>query len=191
VIAGAFRLSPEKRPLLWIEAAAEVLKRQPSAQFLLFGDGPMRSRVELVAHRRGIADRVRICGITNDIRFAFAAADVVMLTSLQEGTPNVLIEAQAMGIPVITTPAFGAAEAVEDHGTGRVINTGSAAKIAAAVLDVVTNPGLRARMSSRGPRWIDEQFGAERMVDELLVLAAIGADRLHTQQTHHEVEPAE
>lgn len=172
VIVGAFRLSAEKRPLLWVDTAAEVLKKIPNAQFLLFGEGPMSGKVQMRVHRHEIGAHVNIAGIASDIRLAFAAADLVLLTSLQEGTPNVLIEAQAMGLPVVTTPAFGASEAVEESRTGRIVESATPQDLSNAVVQILRDPSLRKSMSERGPAWAEQQFGAERMIDEMLALHA-------------------
>lgn len=170
VVAGAFRLSPEKRPLLWLKTAAALTKRVPNVQFLLFGSGPMAAEAQMTAYKLGIGERVRFAGVAKDIRFAFAAADAVLLTSLQEGTPNVLIEAQAMGLPVVTTPAYGAAEAVAEGVTGRVIDSSSPTEIADALEAILANPAYAAQALREGPAWIEKRFGMARMTDDVLRL---------------------
>jgi glycosyltransferase involved in cell wall biosynthesis/SAM-dependent methyltransferase len=172
VVAGAFRLSPEKRPLLWLKCAAALVQRVPKVEFLLLGAGPMQMKAQMYAYKLGIGDRVKFAGVAKDIRFAFAAADAVLLTSLQEGTPNVLIEAQAMGLPVVSTPAFGAAETVCDGVTGTIVPSARAEDLADATAAILNDPGRAARFSAAGPAWAAERFGMERMVDELLALQA-------------------
>jgi glycosyltransferase involved in cell wall biosynthesis len=176
VVAGAFRLSDEKRPLLWIEAAAKIGREKQDVLFLLFGEGPLEYRARQLAWSLGIGDRVLFPGVAKDIAFAFAAADLVMLTSLKEGTPNVLIEAQAMGLPVVATAAYGSAETVEDGITGRIVWSETADEIASAVLAVLNDDGFRARASQAGPGWIERRFGIGRMIDDTLrAYAASGA----------------
>jgi glycosyltransferase involved in cell wall biosynthesis len=176
IVAGAFRLSGEKRPLLWIEAAARIGREDPNVLFLLFGDGPLRYQTKQLAWSLGIGDRVFFPGIAKDIAFAFSAADLVMLTSLKEGTPNVLIEAQAMGLPVVTTAAYGGAEAVNDGLTGRVVRNETADEIASAALAVLRDGGFRARAAQAGPDWVERRFGMARMIDDTLrAYAAAGA----------------
>ncbi len=121
VVAGAFRFSPEKQPLLWIDTATLIQQQCADAMFLLCGAGPLEDQVQLRAAAKGLDGRIQFLGTRSDIRTVLAASDLVLQTSRQEGTPNVLIEAQACGIPVVTTPAFGAAEAVEDGVSGRVV----------------------------------------------------------------------
>jgi glycosyltransferase involved in cell wall biosynthesis/2-polyprenyl-3-methyl-5-hydroxy-6-metoxy-1,4-benzoquinol methylase len=176
VVAGAFRLSPEKRPLLWLKTAAALVRRVPNVEFLLLGTGPMQMQAQMYAYKLGIGDRVRFAGVAKDIRFAFAAADAVLLTSLQEGTPNVLIEAQAMGVPVVTTTAFGAAETVANGATGLVVPQASPSALADALGSILNTPEIAQRFSVAGPNWTAKRFGMERMVDDVLALhAATGA----------------
>jgi glycosyltransferase involved in cell wall biosynthesis/2-polyprenyl-3-methyl-5-hydroxy-6-metoxy-1,4-benzoquinol methylase len=173
VVVGAFRLSSEKRPLLWVDTAARIAREIPDAHFLLCGVGPLESKVRARANSKGLGDRLRLLGARTDIRQIFAAADAVMQTSLQEGTPNVLIEAQACGIPVVTTPAYGAAEAVLDGATGRVVNRATPGALARAVLHFLRNPAARESLRLTGPRFVDERFGFDRMIDDTLSAYAV------------------
>jgi glycosyltransferase involved in cell wall biosynthesis len=186
VITGAFRLSAEKRPLLWIDAAARIKCQHPDAVFLLCGVGGLAEVIEARAKANGLDSNLRMLGERSDIAAIFAATDVVMHTSIQEGTPNTLIEAQGMGVPVVTTPAFGAAEAVEDGITGLVVHDSSAAALAGAVISIleradfraaVSNAGpawvFRAAVSNAGPAWVQRRFGMQRMIDDTLAAYAL------------------
>lgn len=172
VVVGAFRLSPEKRPLLWIDAAAEIRAVRRDAIFLVCGVGPELEAMQRRARRRGIADAVQFLGARKDILAIYSAADLVLQTSAQEGTPNVLIEAQACGIPVVTTPAFGAAEAVHDGVTGFVVNARTARPIAQAALRVLDDQAFAARARSAGRPFVEARFGFDRMIDDTLELWA-------------------
>jgi len=172
VVAGAFRLSAEKRPLLWIETAAKVKARVPEAVFLLCGAGPMEAEVRSAAVALGLGDSVQYLGLRKDIQTIFAASDLLLQTALQEGTPNALIEAQAMGIPVVTTPAFGAAEAVEHGITGVVVEKETAAGLAEAAMAILADAHLRSSAREAGPRFIEDRFGFDRMVNDTLLAYA-------------------
>jgi glycosyltransferase involved in cell wall biosynthesis/2-polyprenyl-3-methyl-5-hydroxy-6-metoxy-1,4-benzoquinol methylase len=167
VVAGALRLSPEKQPLLWIDTAAQIQRQCGEATFLLCGIGPMEEQVRQHAAAKGLDGRIQFLGAHSDIHTVLAASDLVLQTSLQEGTPNVLIEAQACGIPVVTTPAFGAAEAVEDGVTGRVV-AGSATVLADAALSMLRDESARLRARVSGPRFIESRFGFDRMIRDTL-----------------------
>jgi len=175
VVAGAFRLSPEKQPLLWIDSVAHIQRQFPDAVFLLCGVGPMDEAVRRRAAAKGLDGHIQFLGARSDIHDVLAASDLVLQTSLQEGTPNVLIEAQACGIPVVTTPAFGAAEAVDDGVSGRVV-AGSAAALADAVVSMLRDESALARARAAGPGFIEARFGFDRMIrDTLAAYANAGA----------------
>jgi glycosyltransferase involved in cell wall biosynthesis len=170
VVAGAFRFSEEKRPALWLEAAARLYRNDPRAHFLLCGEGPLRAEMEAYARALGLGGNTRFLGVIDKVSPVYAAADVVLLTSRVEGSPNVLLEAQAMGIPVVTTHAFGAAEVVEDGMTGRVVINDTPEALAKALSNILGDPGFRARAAAEGPLFIERKFGLERMIDDTLEL---------------------
>ena len=121
LIGGVFRLQEEKRPQLFLEIAAEVRRRIPDAKFLIVGDGPLRAELEDRSRRPDLAGTVHFAGHEPDIRRVFRDLDLCLLASRAEGLPNVLIEAQAMGVPVVTTNAGGAAETMIHGRTGIVL----------------------------------------------------------------------
>jgi glycosyltransferase involved in cell wall biosynthesis len=172
IIAGAFRLSDEKQPTLWLDTAARVKAQLPDAIFLHCGIGPLQPEVEARARRLGLTDSLKLLGARKDIQTIFAAADLVLHTSLLEGTPNTLIEAQAMGIPVVTTPARGAAEAVEHGVTGLVVRNETASALAGAVVDILSDPAAVARAREAGPSFVKARFGFDRMIDDTLTAYA-------------------
>lgn len=120
-IGTVMRLDDNKRPLLWLDCAARMLAQRPDLRFIMVGDGPLAKQCHAHARRLGIADRVLFTGRRPDVGFWLRHFDVFVLLSRWEGLPNVLIEAQAAGIPVVTTPAGGAAETLIDGVTGIVL----------------------------------------------------------------------
>jgi glycosyltransferase involved in cell wall biosynthesis len=122
----------------------------------------------------GIADRLILPGVTTDPLAALSIMDLFMLTSSSEGLPNVLIEAQWVGTPVLTTDAGGAREAVDQGVTGWVLSTKEPAELAAVALRAADDPEWRARVVRAGPKFVQENFGLTRMIDATLDLYAVG-----------------
>lgn len=168
VVGGVLRLTPEKNPLLWIETAAEVARIRPDAQFLLVGDGPMRDEVVHRAKALGISDRLHMPGVVQEMRWPMAAMDVLLLSSRVEGLPNVLIEAQMLGCPVVTTNAGGSAEAVDHGRTGWVVTAHQAQALAERVLYVLDHAEWRRQASAAAVAFSRAHFGMERMLAETL-----------------------
>lgn len=121
-IGGVFRLEPDKQPLRWIKMAGMYLKSRPKARFVIVGNGRLRSTCEELIERLGIKNRVLLVGHSQSVAFWYSNMDVKVLLSRYEGLPNVLIEAQLEGVPVVTTPAGGASECIIKGVTGQLLN---------------------------------------------------------------------
>lgn len=169
VVGGVFRFYEEKRPLLWLEAAAVAAGSLPELYFLIAGDGPMRREMEKRAEQLGIARNLRMPGQIANINVALSAMDVLMLSSRLEGLPNVLIEAQAVGCPVVSTDVGGCAEAMEDGVTGWLVD-GTAEALAERVVDVLNDPEWRRTAAKRGPELVASRFSGERMLADTLAV---------------------
>ena len=165
VIGGMFRLSPEKRPMLWLEVANRVAKQRPDASFLLFGEGPLQPTMQRFIDQHGLNARVRLLPPTRDSALALAAFDVMLLTSQWEGTPNVAIEAQRVGTPVVLTGGGGASEALEPGRTGLFIDRDDAADIAMVLLSLLRDTHQRLCLAAAAPAFVESRFGMTAMID--------------------------
>jgi glycosyltransferase involved in cell wall biosynthesis len=168
VVGSAFRMSEEKRPLLWVEAAAEVARRDGRAHFVVYGDGPMRSDMLDLARQRGIADRLHLPGPEDDIASCYKAMDVVILTSRHEGLPNVLLEAQSLGIPVVAPDVGGVSEAMLPGVTGWAVADADAAGLADRVIFCLQNADWTGRAREQAPAFVRERFGIAAMLRRTL-----------------------
>jgi len=168
LIGAVFRFSPEKDPMLWLETAVHVARRIPSAHFVMIGEGELLPLVRTRVHELGLAGRVCLPGLVDDMPAAFRAMDVLLLTSVIEGLPNVLIEAQLAGCPVITTDAGGCRETVRHGDTGWIVGERSAEALSERICEVLNNDAWRARVMELGPHHIARAFGLERMLAETL-----------------------
>ena len=129
---------------------------------MLVGEGPERSRLEKLAAELGIAERVEFRGEVADVRAHLADARVVALTSEHEGTPNALLEAMAMGRPVVATPVGGIPDLVRDGVDGCLAEPTPAA-LSEAIGALLTDDDLANVMAARA-RERAEEFGWERVV---------------------------
>lgn len=175
-LGAVMRLDEVKRPLLWIDAAASVLDRIPNSRCIVVGDGPFRARAERRAEALGIAGRCLFVGRSTCVGYWLSKMDVLMLLSQHEGLPNALIEAQLAGVPVITSPAGGAPEALKPGATGLVTTPNPAPRdIADMVAGLVEQPGRLKHMGLSAERWANDTFPIPRMLSNTLqVYAAAG-----------------
>src|SRR5581483_2236537 len=155
VVGTVFRMSEEKQPLLWMEIAAGVRRAIPDARFLVVGDGPLREAVELRAQREDLNGAVHFAGYDSQPLRAIVDMDLFLLTSRAEGLPNVLIEAQAVGVPVVTTPVGGAPETIDHGRTGVVLEGADPTEVAAVLVKQLSGHlGSCSRLSAWSARWM-------------------------------------
>jgi glycosyltransferase involved in cell wall biosynthesis len=157
------RLAPIKDPVTFLAAAALIRRTRPDVSFVIAGDGELRGSLEQRA-RRLLGDRVRFLGWVEDLPKLYAALDVVVLTSRNEGTPISLIEAGAARRPVVATAVGGVPEVVQDGRTGWLVPEGDGQAIAARVLDLLEDPGSARAFSEAARALVVARFSAARMV---------------------------
>jgi glycosyltransferase involved in cell wall biosynthesis len=162
VIGWAGRLTAIKRPLDLVRVTAGV----EGAVLVLVGDGEDRAAVVSLAEELGVSERVRFLGYRDDLGSLYAAFDVFLLTSANEGAPVVVIEALAAGVPVVATDAGGTSSVVDNGETGLLEPVGAVEQLQAAVERLRTDGPLRATMGELGTRRMRERFSVERMVDD-------------------------
>ncbi len=122
-VLGVFRFDTNKRPLDWIQAASRYLAKRDDTRFVMLGGGALKADCEALIEELGLTNRVFIAGIRSNVGFYMHRADLLMHLAEMEGLPNVLIEAQLAGTPVLATPAGGTDEVVTDGQTGYILST--------------------------------------------------------------------
>lgn len=177
VVGIIARLSDERKGVKhFLEAAAMVAGQSPSARFLIVGDGPRRYEFESLAARLGIAERTLFAGYRPDVPGLLAAMDIFVMPSLAEGGPTVLLEAMAMGRPVVTTRVGMATEAVEPEHDGIVVEPGDALDMSEGVIRLINDSGLRAELGRAARARAQSQFSREAMVNRYLAILAHALD---------------
>jgi glycosyltransferase involved in cell wall biosynthesis len=166
VIGWAGRVTAIKQPLDLVRTVAKV----DGGVLVLAGDGELRPAVVELARELAVADRVKVLGYVDDIAAWYAAFDTFLLTSLNEGTPVVAIEAQAAGVPVVATDAGGTRTVVEDGVTGFVVPIGAVDALAERLIRLRDDDALRERLADAGREHMRERFSVERMVDDIELL---------------------
>jgi starch synthase (maltosyl-transferring) len=164
VIASVGRLDPQKDPLALIDVMERVLQSHPDAHLVLAGDGPLRAKVEQTIERSGLAGRIHLLGWIADVESLLARSSGVLLTSLWEGMPNVVLESMAAGVPVVTRAVEGVAELVEHGRTGWVVRDGGIDGLADAVEHLLDDPEQALAMGQHARRRAIEHFSLDVMV---------------------------
>ena len=154
-------LAEHKDPATFVSAMKTVVDAIPSAHALLIGEGPLRSVVERSIEQLGLANNVHLAGYRPDVDALMATADVVVLSSRQEGLGTVLIDALWMGKAVAATRAGGIPEIVEDGKCGLLSPPEDAAALGRSIIRLLGDSALRARFGAAG-RARAEMFSIER-----------------------------
>lgn len=172
VVAYVARLTNVKRPDRFADAALRVAAHSPTTHFVVAGDGELR--VDLSIRLAALGDRALLLGWHTDVEAVYAAADLVVLTSDNEGMPVSLIEAALAGRPAIATRVGSVAEVVVDGSTGLVVAR-EAHAVADGILRLLGDPHLRAIMGAAAASRAGQLFSAQRLVadTEALYVAAV------------------
>lgn len=157
-------LKPQKAPLDFVQVA-DIVLQQRDASFILVGDGVLRKRVERRVVQLGLEERFRLLGWRRDIPEILAATDILCLTSLWEGLPRVLLQAMAVGVPIVATAVDGTPEAVHHSINGFLVPPRDIAGAADKVIHLLDHPQEARAMGERGKKMVGE-FDAWRMVRE-------------------------
>lgn len=170
VVGGVFRLVEQKRPMLWLDAAARIAAAIPEARFLIYGQGSFLPAMQERIRAPDLANRVTLAGVTDRPLEAMSLFDIFLLTSRGEGLPNVLLEAESVGTPVVATRAGGAPEAIADGLTGWVIDEPSAEAIAAKIVDLKRRPDRLRAAADAASAFVKQSFGVTQMIGSTLEL---------------------
>jgi len=160
VLCGA-RLVPVKGQTYLLQAWPSVLKREARALLLLAGDGPEEHRLRTQVAALGLAGSVRFLGFREDIASLLACAELLVLPSLNEGFGMVLLEAMAMGSPVVASAVGGVPEVVLDGRTGLLVPPADPEALAAAILRLLGDPGFARQMGETGRERARKSFSRE------------------------------
>lgn len=163
------RLSSEKGHLGLIEAFAIASRHDPRLVLTLVGDGPLRSEIEASIAEHGLTDAVRLVGALaeGDALAAIAAADLFALPSFMEGIPLVLMEAMALGVPVVAPRVSGIPELVEHGVTGLLYTASAWDELAEGIERLATDPALRDTLAVAARAKVEAEFAIDAAVAPL------------------------
>ena len=159
-------LTPIKGPNYLVEAWHMVERDLSDAALLMVGDGPLRGELEELVRRNGSNGSVVFTGMREDIPRLMATMDVVVLPSVNEGMGKVLVEAMALGKPLVATHVGGIPDLVKDGVNGYLVPPRDPAALARAITDLLSDPEKGRRYGEEGKK-LAPQFSAEKMVEKI------------------------
>jgi glycosyltransferase involved in cell wall biosynthesis len=184
VVLGVFRLNEEKRPLLFVEACAQAAASVPGLRVLVAGVGPFESAMRRRIEELDLQEAVTLLGRREDIADLMSISSMLLLTSSFEGMPNVVMEAQLCGLPVVASRVGGVPDCMIDGETGYIVDVDDYAGFGQRCVQILSDADLRERLGRRGAQHMREQFSIAAMSERYLQLLADGGALRDASSSH-------
>lgn len=169
VIGTVGRLSAEKGQKYLIEAVSEIVKHSPNTVFLIVGDGPFKKLLKDTVISLGLERHIIFTGSfpREEMKNIYSLMDIFILPSLTEGFGLALVEAMAMGIPVIATNVGGIPEIIEHGKTGYLVPPADAKAISKAIIDLLSDKTKSELMGKAGQNFAKQEFSIYKSVTQI------------------------
>src|SRR5439155_21538076 len=149
-------------------AMAESVRSMPRVRGLIVGDGQEETRLRAKVTALQLEEVIRFAGYRQDMDRIYPAIDLLVLPSLSEALPNVVLEAMAHGRPVVATRVGGVPEIVEDGVSGVFVASGDAPALARAIVTILRAPGLHASMARAARERVERTFSVRARAERIL-----------------------
>jgi glycosyltransferase involved in cell wall biosynthesis len=146
-----------------LETAPSWFEQLPDCDLLLVGKGPHRRSLEAFCQHRGLSDRVHLAGWRNDVPEILAASDLLVLPSLWEGMPNVVLQAMASGLPVLATDVEGVRELLGPTADAQVVAYGDTELFSEKLVAIMSDQSLASDLGRQNRERAANEFTLDRM----------------------------
>ncbi|MBN2119682.1 MAG: glycosyltransferase family 4 protein [Candidatus Omnitrophica bacterium] len=167
VIGTVTRFEPVKANRYFIDSLPRVVEKFPNIKVLLAGEGSQRRDLQRRVENLSLSNNVIFMGMRKDIPQVLRVMDLFVLSSLNEGLGICLLEAQAMGLPVVATAVGGVPEVVKDGITGILVNARDPKALAEAIIKILDDNSLRRHMSEEAKKFVKDKFSLEQMIEKI------------------------
>lgn len=167
VVTIVGRLAPIKNHALFLDAAARLHGAGRRCRFVIVGGGSEEEALRRRVRELGLDEAVVFAGWRTDLDRVYAGSDVVVLTSLNEGTPVCLIEALTAGCAVVSTDVGGVRDVLENGHLGVMVPSGDAAALTEAIAGLLDRPEHRRELGRRGALAAPRRFGVQRLLRDI------------------------
>jgi len=158
------RLYPDKGHRFFLEALSKVADVQPGVYGLIVGDGPASQTIRGCIRELKLEKLVRMCGVRSDMQAVYGMLDCLVIPSLTEGLPYVLLEAMANHVPVIATTVGDIPELIDDRTTGYLVSPGDSITLAERMMELIELSEKTKEIADCAHRRVVKHFSAKRMV---------------------------
>ncbi|MGD9489371.1 MAG: glycosyltransferase [Calditrichaceae bacterium] len=166
VFAVVGRLFPDKGHRFFINAFARVLNKFPETAALIVGDGPAREEIESQISNLRLEKNISLCGVRNDMNNVYEKIDFLVIPSLREGLPYVLLEAMSKKIPVIATSVGDIPVLIQNDKTGYLISPADEAALEKSMLDCLVDEARASRIADNAFKLVNQKYSGRKMVQD-------------------------
>lgn len=172
LVVCAGRLSKEKAQIDMVGAMVHLRKLCPdlAVRLMLIGEGPERERISQAIQSAGLEKNITFTGHLKSLTPYYEAADLVAIPSVSEGSPNVLLEAMAFGVPVVATEVGGIPEIVTDGETALLVPARDTGAMAAAIARLIADPGTASTLAHQARKKVETDYSPESRAKTLVRL---------------------
>jgi len=164
IIGQIGRLSKQKDPFNFLEAAAQVIEKMPQVKFFMVGEGALKARLKNYTHQLGISGEVIFTGWCDNVPEIISALDIAVLCSLWEGLPYTLLEYMAMGKATIASSIGGNIDVVRHNETGLLVPPRDPDALAQAILRLLGDKEMAARLGMNAKRDVKKRYNLNNML---------------------------
>lgn len=173
VVLGVFRFSDEKRPLLFLEVCSRLRNEIHDLRVIVVGSGPLQGEMKQFVEGSNLRACTQMLGRRDDVADIMSIASLLLLTSRKEGMPNVVMEAQYLGVPVVASRVGGVPDVVEDGKGGVLVDGDDAANFVRSCLPILRDPHLAKKMGRGGADCVKRYFSRTAMAEKYASLIGI------------------
>jgi glycosyltransferase involved in cell wall biosynthesis len=167
VVGTVARLAQGKGHKIFLRTAARISKHILNVKFMIVGDGPLKQELVRLSKGLKIYEKCIFTDFRRDVEQIAAIFDVAVLASFYEGMSRVLLEAQALGKPVVATKVGGIPDIVNEGVTGILVPPKDVDALSVAMIKLLKNESLRKQMGEEAKTWVDFRFSNQKMVDDI------------------------
>ncbi len=167
-VIGIFgRLVKQKQHTIFLEVAKNILQDWPEAIFLIVGDGPLRDEIRQYAYELKILDNIYMLGRQEQVMELYALCDIVLLTSEEEGLPNVVLEAMLMGKPVVAFDVGGVSELIVAGKNGVTVPPNDIYLMTQKTKELLLSPEMRLAIGREAQQYVQRNFTLTKMIERI------------------------
>ena len=170
VVINVAHLAGHKGQKYLIHAIPQVLAVIPNVRFFIIGEGELMSKLQALSVSLGIGHALKFTGFRNDVGAFYKLADLFVMSSVQEGLGTAILDALALGKPVVAANSGGIPEIIKDGETGRLVAAGDSQALAEGIIEMLAEADQAEAMAQRGQAEVRAKFSIDAMAENNLAV---------------------